>query len=203
MSMPTGEYNRMRECLVALRLFIVMSLLTGLLYPLAVTGVARCIFPSRAQGSLIVVNGTVRGSSLIGQTFIYPAYFQSRPSATGYSALPSCGSNLNVAGTVLRDSVAARERAFRQKYHVAQDKPVPRDMLFASGSGLDLHISPEAAYMQIATIVAARGLSSEQQKTLEAAVGRFIEKRQFGLLGEPRIAVVPLNLFLDREFPDR
>jgi len=193
----------MRDYISGLRLFIVMSVLTGILYPLAITGVAQCIFPGRAQGSLIVVNGTIRGSSLIGQAFTNSAYFQSRPSATGYSALPSCGSNLNVAGTVLRDSVATRESTFRQKYHVAQDKPVPGDMLFASGSGLDPHISPEAAYMQIATIVAARGLSFEQQKILEASVGKFIEKRQFGLLGEPRIAVVSLNLFLDREFPGR
>jgi len=193
----------MRDYISGLRLFIVMSVLTGILYPLAITGVAKCIFSDKAQGSLIIVNGVVRGSTLIGQAFTNPAYFQSRPSATGYSTLPSCGSNVNVAGTVLRDSVAAREYAFRQKYHIAQDKPVPGDMLFASGSGLDPHISPEAAYMQIATIVAARGLSSEQQKTLEAAVEKFIEKRQFGILGEPRIAVVPLNLFLDKKFGRR
>jgi len=190
----------MRDYISGLRLFIVMSVLTGILYPLAITGVAQCIFPDKAKGSLIVVNGTICGSSLIGQAFTRPGYFQSRPSATGYSTMPSGGSNVNVAGNQLRDIVAAREQQFRQTYHSAPETPVPGDMLFASASGLDPHISPQAAQMQIATIVYERGLSSDQQKTIQEAVERFTEEPQFGILGEPRVAVVPLNLFLDKVF---
>jgi K+-transporting ATPase ATPase C chain len=190
----------MRDYISGLRLFIVMSVLTGILYPLAITGVAQCIFADKAQGSLIIVNGVVRGSTLIGQSFSNPGYFQARPSATGYSTMPSGGSNLNVAGNQLRDSVAAREKLFRNKYSIVQETPAPHEMLFTSASGLDPHISPQAAQMQIPAIVKERGLSSEQQKSIQEAVERFTKEPQFGILGEPRVAVVPLNLFLDKVF---
>ena len=114
--------------------------------------------------------------------------------------MPSGGSNVNVAGNQLRDIVAAREKLFRNTYSIAKETPVPHEMLFASASGLDPHISPQAAQMQIATIVYERGLSSGQQKTIQEAVERFTEEPQFGILGEPRVAVVLLNLFLDNVF---
>lgn len=175
---------------------IVFTVLTGLVYPLVFTGVAQLVFPGRASGSLIVRDGQVVGSELIGQPFDDPKYFWSRPSATApiaYNAGASTGSNLAVTNPAQQDAIAARISKLRES-GVPADQPIPVDLVMASGSGLDPHISVAAARIQIPRVAAARNLSEQTARSL---VESHIEGRQFGLLGEPRVNVLKLNLTLD------
>lgn len=180
----------------ALTLFAVLSLVTGLLYPLAVTGVAQTAFPHQANGSLITQGGKVVGSELIGQSFTQPAHFWGRPSATApmpYNAAASGGSNLGPTNPALVEAVKARIEAL----HAADPgntRPVPVDLVTTSASGLDPHISPAAADYQAARVAKARGLPLAQVQTL---VQRHTESPWLGLLGEPRVNVLALNLALD------
>ena len=176
---------------------LVLTLLTGVVYPLVVTLVAALLFPRQAQGSLIEVQGQVVGSALIGQGFAAPKYFWSRPSATSpqaYYAASSSGSNLGPSNPALADAVRDRVAAL----HAADPErqgPVPIDLVTASGSGLDPHISVAAAEYQVHRVARARGLPTD---TVTVLVQRSIEGRQFGLFGEPRVNVLRLNLALDR-----
>jgi K+-transporting ATPase ATPase C chain len=188
------------EILVALRMTAVTLVLTGLLYPLAVTGVAQVVFPYRANGSLAKTpEGRVVGSELIAQGFKSPAYFQPRPSAAGndgYDATSSSGSNLGPTSQKLRDRVAgdvARLRAENPHAPAA----VPVELVTASGSGLDPDLSPEAARWQAPRVAAARHVALADVETL---IARRVEGRTFGLLGEPRVNVLRLNLDLDAHF---
>ncbi len=189
-----------KELRPAFMALLVFTVLTGLLYPLAVTAVARVIFPGQAGGSLIVQSGRAVGSTLIGQPFDDPKYFWGRPSATGpfpYNAASSSGSNLGPTSKALREAVSKRIAALR-----AADPDmsglIPVDLVTASGSGLDPHISPAAAAYQVHRVARARGLSEDVVRRL---VRQSTQGRQFGFLGEPGVNVLELNLALDRTGP--
>lgn len=180
----------------ALTLFVLLSVVTGIVYPLAVTGIAKVLFPDAAEGSLIVVNGKPVGSRLIGQNFTDPKYFWGRPSATGpmpYNAGASSGSNQGPLNPALKEAVKARIDALKSS-DPSQTAPIPEDLVTASGSGLDPQISPAAARWQAPRVARVRGLSeAEVSKLIDA----HTEGRQLGLLGEPRVNVLALNLALD------
>lgn len=185
----------------ALVLLVGLTLITGVLYPLFVTLVAQVAFPSQANGSLVTVNNQVVGSSLIGQATDDPRYFWSRPSAVGYmegssqDALGSSGaSNLSSTSATLDEAVANREEAFRSANNVPTEIAVPTEMLFASASGLDPHISPEAARLQVGRVAEARGLDNTVVANL---VEQYVEAPQLAILGQPRVNVLLLNLALD------
>ena len=180
----------------ALVLLIVLSVLTGLIYPAVVTGVAQLVFPRQANGSLIVRDGKVVGSSLIGQPFDDPKYFWGRPSATSpfpYNAAASSGSNQGPTNPALYDAVKGRVEALRAA-DPGNATPVPVDLVTASGSGLDPHISPAAALYQVGRVARARKLDEPAVRQL---VERHTEGRQLGFLGESRVNVLMLNLALD------
>lgn len=183
----------------ALRMMVLFTVLTGLVYPGVVTALSKVLFPRQADGSLIVQSGTVVGSSLIGQQFTRPEYFHPRPSAAGngYDAAASGGSNLGPTNAKLIARVNDAVEAFRKEnpdYH----GPIPSDLLTASASGLDPHISPASAEAQVARVAAARGVPLEE---IRALVAEHTQNRQLGFLGEPRVKVLELNLALDGVAP--
>jgi potassium-transporting ATPase KdpC subunit len=180
----------------SLALLLLMTAITGVLYPLAATGLAQLIFPRQANGSLIVKDGKPIGSALIGQAFTDPRYFWGRPSATSpnaYNASASSGSNLGPTNPALTEAVKQRIAALRA-VDPGNNAPVPVDLVTASGSGLDPEISPAAAQYQLARVARARGLSASQ---VQALVNECTRGRQLGVLGEPRVNVLQLNLALD------
>lgn len=180
----------------AVSIFLVLTVITGALYPLAVTGISAFLFPSQADGSLIQKEGQAVGSYLIGQPFDDPKYFWSRPSATGpmaYNAASSSGSNLGPTNEALKKAVADRVAALKAA-DPENAAPVPADLVTASGSGLDPHISSAAAAYQIHRVAKARGVSEEE---VQRSVSEHTEGRQLGILGEPRVNVLELNLALD------
>ena len=181
----------------AVTLFILLSIVTGLIYPLLVTGISQALFPEQAAGGLIERDGKRVGSRLIGQTFTDPKYFWSRPSATGpypNNAAASGGSNRGPSNPALKEAVQTRIEALRA-VDPGNTAPVPVDLVTASASGLDPHISPAAAEYQVARVARARGLPPEAVRTV---VARHTEDRQWGVFGEPRVKVLELNLALDR-----
>lgn len=186
----------------ALVLLLALSLLTGIVYPLLVTLVAQAAFPRQAQGSLLLQNGLPVASELVGQPFQDPAYFWGRPSATRpfpYNAAASAGSNLAPSNPALVEIVRQRIDSLR-KADPGNPSPIPIDLVTASGSGLDPHISPAAAEYQVGRVARARSVDPTSIRQL---VQRSTEDRTLGLLGEPRVPVVQLNRLLDRSFPRR
>ncbi len=176
----------------AIGFLLLMTLITGIAYPLLVTGISGLVFPDQSHGSLIEREGKVVGSSLIGQNFSGAGYFHPRPSAAGkdgYDANSSSGSNLGVATKSLNDAIA--QRVFVAKH---DRSPVPADLVMASASGLDPHLSPAAAEYQVAAVAAARGVPAQD---IQALVAQHTEGRQLGFMGEPRVNVLELNLALD------
>jgi K+-transporting ATPase ATPase C chain len=187
-----------KQIRAALVLFALLSLVTGVVYPLLITGIAHAAFPRQAHGSLITAGGHVAGSKLIGQPFDDPKYFWGRLSATSlypYNAGSSTGSNLGPTNKALIDEVKARVLALRAA-DPGNAAPIPVDLVTSSGSGLDPHISPAAAEFQAVRVARARGLSEARVREL---VAQHTEPRQFGVLGEPRVNVLELNLALDGE----
>jgi len=194
------EPDMAKVTLIALRTTVVTLVLTGLLYPLAMTGVAQLLFSYQANGSLITdEHGHVIGSELIGQNFSSPGYFWPRPSAAGdagYDATASSGSNLGPTSQKLHDRIVAGIARLRESNPDAPD-PIPAELVTASGSGLDPHLSPAGALWQVARVARARGVEPDR---VRAVVEEITEPRTFGLLGEPRVNVLRLNLALDRQF---
>ena len=186
-----------KQLKVAILFTIVTTVLCGILYPLAVTGAARLFFPNPANGSLVTANGKIVGSKLIGQPFASPFYFHPRPSAagSGYDALASGGSNLGPTNHALADRIKSDAASLHAENPGA---PIPADLLTTSASGLDPDISPDAAYFQIPRIAKARSIS---EADLRALVQAHFTPRQFGVLGEPRVNVLELNLALDAAHP--
>jgi K+-transporting ATPase ATPase C chain len=190
----------MKQLIIAVRVTLVFAILTGVAYPLLVTGLAKAIFPHQSDGSLIQPGGKTIGSELIGQKFSRPEYFQGRPSAAGndgYDGLASGGSNLGPTNQALVDRVQGDVKKFRDANPGATG-PLPADLLTASGSGLDPDISPASAEIQIPRVAAARGMTADALRELVAS---HTEGRQFGILGEPRVNVLKLNLALDQSAP--
>lgn len=177
----------------AFLMLLILTVITGVIYPLVVTGIAQVVFPHQANGSLIVINGKAYGSELIGQQFDDPKYFWGRPSAAGYNAAASSGSNDGPMNPDLIEAVQTRVDALKAA-DPENTLPIPVDLVTASGSGLDPHISVAAALYQVHRVAAARGLEEAQVKSL---VDRYTKGRQFGFLGEPTVNVLELNLTLD------
>ena len=189
-----------KQMLPGLRMTLLMTLLTGLVYPGAVTGLCQFLFPQQANGSLIVRNGKVTGSALIGQNFTRPEYFQPRPSAAGsdgYDASASGGSNLGPTSGKLVDRTKDSVEKLRAQ-NPGYAAPLPSDIATASASGLDPHLSPASVAVQIARVAKARGATAHD---LEQFSNQFVEERDLGVLGEPRVNVLRLNLALDEKYP--
>jgi K+-transporting ATPase ATPase C chain len=188
----------MKNFVTAILMTIVTTILLGLIYPLAVTGLAQVIFPNKANGQLIERDGQIIGSRIIGQPFSSPGYFRSRPSAAGavgYDAGASSGSNLGPTNKKLIDRVKADVEKLQAEN---PGKPIPVDLVTASGSGLDPHVSPAAAEFQVPRVARERGVSEDEVRRVVAA---HTQGRQFGFLGEPVVNVLELNLDLDSKFP--
>lgn len=187
----------MKQLYPAIAITIVLTVLLGIIYPLAVTGFAQVMFPTKAGGSLITKDGKIIGSRLIGQPFTGPGYFHSRPSAagSGYDATASGGTNLGPTSQKLLDNVRSAAESMRAEN---PDAPIPIDLVTSSASGLDPHITPAAAEFQVPRVARERGLSVE---TVRNSVREHSEGRQLGFLGEPRVNVLELNLAIDADHP--
>jgi K+-transporting ATPase ATPase C chain len=191
-----------RQLLIGLRMTLMLTILTGLLYPGLVTGICQVIFPNQANGSLILKNGHVIGSALIGQSFTRREYFQPRPSAAGidgYDPTASGGSNLGPTSQKLADRVKSSIAQFR-KDNPDFTGPIPADLVTASGSGLDPQLSPASISAQAPRVAVARGISINQ---IQQLASEFTEGRELGFLGEPRVNVMRLNIALDERFPGK
>jgi potassium-transporting ATPase KdpC subunit len=186
-----------KHFVTSIMMTIVTTILLGLIYPMVMTGLAQLIFPRQANGNLITANGKIVGSHLIGQTFSSPGYFRSRPSAAGngYDAGNSSGSNLGPTNKMLVDRMTGDIQKAQAEN---PNTPVPMDLVTTSASGLDPHISPEAAAFQVPRIARERGMS---EADVSALVANHTEARQFGFLGEPRVNVLELNVDLDTTHP--
>ena len=195
---PLGVRGSMKTFGIAIKIFLVFTILTGIIYPLLVTGIAQVVFPHQAHGSLIVKDNKIIGSELIGQQFDSTMYFSSRPSAIAYNPLPSGGSNYGLTSTKLKNQVADRKKQFIKFNQLNPNTEIPSEMLFASASGLDPHISPEAAELQINRIAKARYFDNTQKQKLKALVEEMSEEPQLMCLGESRVNVLLLNITLDK-----
>lgn len=188
----------MRTFITALKTFLLFTVLTGIIYPFFITGVSQLLFPEKSNGSLIIRQNRIIGSKLIGQKFDSIAYFSSRPSSVSYNPLPSGGSNLGISSSKLLSIVNSRKSQFVSVNHIDSTILIPSEMLFASASGLDPHISREAAILQVNRICYVRKFDDSKRQLLLGLIGELTEAPQFFCLGEERINVLVLNIGLDK-----
>lgn len=184
--------------MISLKIFLFFTILTGIIYPLLISGIAQAIFPEKANGSMIIRDGKAIGSALIGQKFDSTIYFTSRPSAISYNPLPSGGSNFGLTNTTLKKLVNERKHQFLIFNQLDSLAEIPSEMLFASASGLDPHISPGAAMLQVDRISKSRNFNESLKQQLISLVHLNTEKPQYNLLGEERINVLLLNIELEK-----
>ena len=187
----------MKSLIISLKIFLFFTILTGFIYPLLITGIAQIAFPWKANGSLVIMNNKKIGSVLIGQQFDSLAYFSSRPSHISYNPLPSAGSNYGLTNIKLRNLATERENKLTAVNCLDSLTEIPSEMVFASASGLDPHISLQAALLQVERIRKFRNFSPEQGEKLQDLITKLTEEPQFHLLGQERINVFLLNLSLD------
>jgi K+-transporting ATPase ATPase C chain len=188
----------MKRLIISLKIFLFFTLLTGIIYPLLITGIAQVVFPGKANGSLIVIDNKTVGSELIGQQFDSKTYFIPRPSAISYNPLPSGGSNYGLTNAKLISLVTERKKQFIAFNQLDSLTVIPSEMLFASASGLDPHISQKAALLQVDRIVKARNFNTIQKQNLVQCIKNLTETPQFLILGEERVNVLVLNLELNK-----
>jgi K+-transporting ATPase ATPase C chain len=188
----------MKTLFTALKIFLLLTVVTGILYPLFITGIAQLVFPEKANGSLIVKGDITIGSKLIGQQFDSTIYFTSRPSAVLYNPLPSGGSNYGLTSIKLRNLFTERKNQFLAFNQLDSTTEIPSEMLFSSASGVDPHISPKAAMLQFERVAKARNFSIGKREELLRSLKELSEPPQFLLLGEDRINVLILNLELNK-----
>lgn len=184
----------------ALRLLVIMALLTGLLYPLLITSIARLAFPERSRGSLVYYHGRPVGSALLAQKFVRERYFRPRPSAGDYETIPSAASNLGLSSARLKRQWDNRKKTLgdeQKRYSGGNAVEIPADLLFASGSGIDPHISPESVVLQIERVCRVRNFSLAQRRRLREVIANLTEGPILGFMGEARVNVLLLNLALD------
>lgn len=186
------------QILISIKIFALFTVLLGLIYPLFITAIAQLAFTEKANGSLIIQENKVIGSEFIGQKFDSVRYFWSRPSATDYNSMPSGGSNLSPTSSKLKQQVADRMAIWVKSNPTSDSENIPSEMLFASASGLDPHISPKAAFLQVNRISKARDFNEKQKNQVIQLISKLKESPQFGLLGEERVNVLLLNLNLDK-----
>ena len=188
----------MKTISISLKIFLFFTILTGTIYPLFVTGVAQVAFPHKANGSLIMKDNKAIGSELIGQQFDSTIYFTSRPSAISYNPLPSGGSNYGLTNPRLKQQVDERRQQFIRSNELSGSTEIPSEMLFASASGLDPHISKQAALLQVNRIAKARHFDEAKKQQLLQCVETYTEAPQFLVLGEERVNVLLLNFAIDK-----
>jgi len=196
----------MKTIKISLKIFLFFTILTGIVYPLLITGIAQLIFPAKANGSMIVRDGKIVGSELIGQQFDSAKYFLSRPSAISYNPLPSGGSNYGLTNNILKSLAESRQKQFIEfnQLDIPNGLPIglspeiPSEMLFSSASGIDPDISPEAALLQASRIAKARNFNDLQKQQLLNEIADVTKKPQFFCLGEKRVNVLLLNLYVDQ-----
>ena len=188
----------MRSVITALKTFVIFTALTGMVYPLLITGLSQVILPGKANGSLIKIGNRITGSELVGQQFDSIKYFSSRPSAINYNPLPSGATNYGLTNAKLKNLVYDRKDIFLTINHLDSLATVPSEMLFSSASGLDPHISPEAAFLQVKRIANARNFNINQIQSLEQLIKNQTEAPQLLCLGEERVNVLLLNLKVDK-----
>jgi K+-transporting ATPase ATPase C chain len=182
------------QTMIALKILLVMTILTGIIYPLLMTGISQAIFPAKANGSLIIKDGKILGSQLIGQKFDSSIYFWSRPSAVDYNPIPSAASNFGPTSEKLKKQVEERRIVFASENGISDINSLPKEMIFASASGLDPHISPESVFIQVKRVSTNRNLTVKEENQLIDLIHSLTEKPQYGLFGESRINVLNLNL---------
>jgi len=187
-----------KQILIAIKIFALLTVLLGVAYPLVITGIAQLAFPKEANGSLIRQGNKVIGSELIGQKFDSIIYFSSRPSATDYNPMPSGGSNFGPTSSKLKQLIADRKAQWFKSNPTSDPEKIPSEMLLASASGLDPHISPKAALLQVDRIVKARNFDNSRKQQILKSIAELSEAPQFLILGENRINVLALNLELDK-----
>lgn len=179
----------------SLKMLLVMTVITGIIYPMFITVTGKVLFSKKAEGSIIYINGKPVGSELIGQNFSDNRYFHGRPSASNYETIPASASNKSVTNREFNDEVKKRYEELSKEY---SSNNIPQEMYLKSGSGIDPHISPQSALMQIERVAASRNFSADKKEKLKNIITALTEKRDFGILGEERVNVLKLNLAVDK-----